>query len=148
MRLHYTWPVCALGYIDIVRLLMSFNADIHKRDSYNNAPIHRAVAQGHGNIMNALITEYSCDPMIRGFQKRTLLHFACSTGKLKLVNALIHKFGIDPMSGDSQNVSPLHIAAMSGQEETVSLLLTTHKCLINARNSVKETSLCMFLWPC
>ena len=55
---------------------------MYKKDIFNNAPIHRAVSQGHIDTVDCLITDCVCNPNIKG---RTLLHFACGTGNIKLV---------------------------------------------------------------
>lgn len=132
---------CALGYIDIVRFLMSCGANMYIRDSFNNAPIHRAVAKGHNSIVEFLINKCSCDSMIRGFQGRTLLHFACATGNVKLLNYLIAKFDIDPSINDSGNVTPLHIASQNGFDEPVEVLIMRYGCNVDILNKRNQTPL-------
>ena len=68
---------CALGNKQLVHILISNGADMYKKDIFNNAPIHRAVSQGHIDTVDYLITECACNPKIKGYQGRVLLHFAC-----------------------------------------------------------------------
>ena len=132
---------CALGHKHIVHILISNGADMYKRDCYNNAPIYRAVSQGHVDILDCLIIDYACDPKIKGYQDRTLLHFACGIGNVNLVNILIHKYGISPMATDAINQTPLHIAASHGQEEVLSLLITKYNSPVDCRSNYKFSPL-------
>ena len=82
---------CTLGHKHIVHMLMSRGADMYLRDCYNNAPIHRAASQGYIDIVELLIRDFLCNPMIRGYQGRTLLHFACGIGNIEFVDRLIQR---------------------------------------------------------
>jgi ankyrin repeat protein len=132
---------CALGHKHIVHILISNGADIYKKDNFNNAPIHRAVSQGHIDTADYLITDCACNPNIKGYQGRTLLHFACGTRNVKLVTTLIEKYGISPMATDAVNQTPLHIAASHGQEEVVRLLTTNYNLPIDCRSNYQLSPL-------
>ena len=67
----------------IVHVLIINGASTCERDSYNNAPIHRAAAMGHIDIVDMLVTDFGCDPTIRGYQGRSLLHIASGSGNAK-----------------------------------------------------------------
>jgi ankyrin len=120
---------CALGHKHIIHILISNGADMYKKDYFNNAPIHRAVSQGHIDTVEYLITVCACNPNIKGYQGRTLLHFACGIGNVKLVTTLIEKYGISPMATDAVNQTPFDIAASHGQEEVVRLLIDKYNSL-------------------
>ena len=132
---------CVYGHKCIVHVLISNGADMYIRDCHNNAPIHRAVSQGHADIMDYLITDCTCDPKIKGYQSRTLLHFASAIGNANLVNKLIEKHGISPVATDAVNQTPLHIAASHGQEGVVRLLITNYNCPVNCRSNYKLSPL-------
>ena len=132
---------CALGHKHIVHILISNGADIYMKDFFNNAPIHRAVSQGHIDTVDYLITLCACNPNIKGYQGRTLLHFACAIGNIKLVTTLIEKYGISPMATDAVNQTPLHIAASHGQEEVVRLLITNYNLAVDCRSNDKLSPL-------
>ena len=121
---------CALGLEKVVHLLITKGAEVSMKDLYNNAPIHRAAAQGHVHIVEALITEYECDPMIRGYQGRTLLHYACGLGNCGLVNLLfqIQKDDFKLLITDASKLTPVHIAALYGQEKIFELLIKHYEC--------------------
>ena len=126
---------CAFGHKHIVHILISNRADMYKKDIFNNAPIHRAVSQGHTDTMDYLITDCACNPKIKGYQGRTLLHFACGVGNFEFITTLIEKYGISPMATDAVNQTPLHIAASHGQEEVVRLLITKYSLVVDCRNN-------------
>ena len=134
---------CALGHKHIVHILITNGADMYKKDIFNNAPIHRAVSQGHIDAVDYLITVCACNPNIKGYQGRTLLHFACGTGNSKMISTLIEKCGISPMATDAVNQTPLHIAASHGQEEVVCLLVTNYNltATIDCRSNDKLSPL-------
>ena len=133
---------CALGHKHIIHILVSYGADIYKKDIFNNAPIHRAVSQGHNiDTVDYLITDCACNLKIKGYQGRTLLHFACGTGNAKMITTLIEKYGISPMATDAVNQTPLHIAASHGQEEVVCLLITRHNLTVDCRSNGKLSPL-------
>ena len=126
---------CALGHKHIIHTLVSKGADLYARDCYNNAPIHRAVSQGHVEVMDSLLTDFLCKPMIKGYQGRTLLHFACGIGNVNLVNTLIERYGISAMATDALNQTPLHIAASHGQDGVLCLLITKYNCPVDCRSN-------------
>ena len=132
---------CALGHKHVVHTLVSKGADLYARDCYNNTPIHRAVSQGHVAVMDSLLIDFLCKPMIKGYQGRTLLHFACGIGNVNLVSTLIEKHGISPMAADAINQTPLHIAASHGQEEVVCLLITKYNSPVDCRSNYKLSPL-------
>ena len=133
---------CAFGYEPIVHLLVTNGADMYKRDCYNNAPIHRAVAKGHVEIANLLIATFSCDPkVLTGYQGRTLLHFASAVGNIELITTIIEVYEISPLATDAIGQTPLHVAACHGQEEVVSLLITKYNSPVDCRSSYNITPL-------
>ena len=108
--------VCVLDHKYIARVIISNGGNMYKRDMYNNAPIHRALSQGHFDIVDSLVTDYECDPHIIGYQSRTLLHFACGIGNIEFVTRLIQHYNISPLVTDAVNLTPLHVAASHGQK--------------------------------
>ena len=134
---------CEHDHKQILHILTSNGGCLYIRDCYNNAAIHRAVSQGHIDVVNYLITDHdcACDPKIKGYQGRTLLHYACGVGNVDLVNILIEKYGISPMAADAVNQTPLHIAASHGQEEIVYLLITKYNCPVDCRSNDKFSPL-------
>ena len=122
---------CVLGYKLIARIVISIGGDLHKRDCYNNTPIHRAVSKGHADVVDSLITEFECDPKVTGYQGRTLLHFACGAGNVELITTLIRKYDLSPFAGDATKQTPLHIAASHGQEQVADLLISKYNCPVD-----------------
>ena len=133
---------CAFGHKSCIHILVSRSADMYSRDCYNNAPIHRAASMEYVNIIEMLITEFKCDPMIKGYQGRSLLHFASSTSNIGLIEALIQRYRLDPITDlDACGSTPLHIATICGQQEVVNLLIIKYNCPVDIRNEGNETPL-------
>ena len=133
---------CAFGHKSCIHILMSRSADMYSRDCYNNAPIHRAASMEYVNIIEMLITEFKCDPTIKGYQGRSLLHFASSTKNIGLIETLIQRYRLDPITDlDACGFTPLHIAALCGQQEIVNLLIIKYNCPVDIRNEGNETPL-------
>ena len=132
---------CALGNESAVHLLVLNGADMYKRDLYNNTPIHRAVAQGHVEIMNLLILAFGCDAKTTGYQGRSLLHFACAIGNTKLVTLIIENHGISPYATDGMKHTPLHIAASNNHKEIASLIIVKYKCGVDCKSKYNHTPL-------
>ena len=133
---------CAIGHNGIVHILMTNGANMYARDTYNNAPIHRAASMGHISIVDMLITEFGCDPMIRGYQGRSLLHFACGSGNVKLIELVLQRKLVDPViDRDACGCTPLHIAALCGHNEVINMLTFTFNCPVDCKNEGAEIPL-------
>ena len=132
---------CVLGHKYIARVIISNGGNMYKRDMYNNAPIHRALSQGHVDIVDSLITDYECDPHITGYQGRTLLHFACGIGNAELVTKLVQHYNISPLVTDAIKQTPLHIAASHGQKQIATLLISRYNCPVDSKSSGGNTPL-------
>ena len=132
---------CVLGHKYIARVIISSGGNMYKRDMYNNAPIHRALSQGHIDIVDSLITDYECDPRIKGYQGRTLLHFACGNGNVEFVTKLIQHYNISPLVTDAIQQTPLHIAASHGQKQIATLLISRYNCPVDSKSSGGNTPL-------
>ena len=133
---------CAIGHNGIVRMLMINGASMCVRDSYNNAPIHRAASMGHIEVVDMLITEFKCDPRIRGYQRRSLLHFACGSGNTKLLDLIVQRNLFDHLiDRDACGFTPLHIAALGNHREIITLLITKFNFPVNCINEGAETPL-------
>ncbi len=73
--LHYA---SRAGHIDIVRLLLTNNADPNVRtNSGKDTPLHRAAYQGHEPIVAALLLK-GADPFMQNADGQTALHKSCS----------------------------------------------------------------------
>ena len=126
---------CAVGHNGIIYMLLTNGASMYVRDSYNNAPIHRAAAMGHISIVDILITEFGCDPAIRGYQGRSLLHFACGSGNVKFVEKVVQRKWLDPVDNrDACGLTPLHIAALCGHREITDMLIAIFNCPVDCKN--------------
>ena len=133
---------CTVGNSGIVHLLIINGASTCERDGYNNAPIHRAAAMGHIDIVDMLVTEFGCNPNIRGYQGRSLLHIACGSGNIKIVVMLVQRKFLDPVNDrDACGLTPLHIAALCGHEKIMNMLIGTFNCPVDCQDSGAFTPL-------
>ena len=132
---------CVLGHKYIARVIISNGGNMYKRDMYNNAPIHRALSQGHVDIVDSLISEFECDPHITGYQGRSLLHFACGNGNVEFVTKLIQHHNISPLVTDAIQQTPLHIAASHGKNQIATLLISRYNCPVDSKGSGGNTPL-------
>ena len=82
-----------------------------------------AALKGHKDILQFLITEFNCNPYVRGVNGWTLLHYVCKEGHTELVDDLITGHGLDPAAKDANGNSPLHIAAIEGHIELSKILI-------------------------
>ena len=109
---------------------------------YNNAPIHRASSMGHVCIIDMLIIEFKCNPLIKGYQGKSLLHFATGTGNIDLIEALIQGSKLDPITDlDACGFTPLHTAALCGEMAILNLFITKYSCPVDIKTKGMEIPL-------
>ena len=122
---------CQGGNVSLVKsLLLKYKADINDD---NDAPIHVAALSGKEEVVMTLITEFNCNPNIKGRLSRSLLHNACQGGNVSLVRSLLLKYKADVNARDDGNNTPINVAALSGKEEVVMTLLTECNCDLQDR---------------
>ena len=84
-------------------------------------PLHVALNNGKLGVALCLITEFGCDPNVRGRDGGTALHYA--SGNIRMVQTLM-KYKANANACSNDNNTSLHVAASSGKVEVV-------LCLIN-----------------
>ena len=105
----------------------------------NNNPLCMAAIHGHQELVNVLINEHSCDPLVRGSKGYTLLHCASISGKTKLISDLISH--LSPLVRDNDGNTPLHIAAEHGHGDVVIQLVNSFHVDVNIKNNAGNTPL-------
>ena len=91
-----------------------------------------------GSLRLAPINEFGCDPLLRGFNGRSLLHDACEGGNAKLVQYFLPKFSL--ITTDALGNTPLHTCVIYKHAECVEVLLAA-KAPILLRNGYGKTPL-------
>ena len=84
------------------------------------------------NIVQYLITELGCNPIVSNCNGALPLHFACVNGHLDLTKYLITKQKYDPMCENEAKWTPLHCACQGGHKNIVQYLITELGCDIRA----------------
>ena len=89
-------------------------------DKDGNTPLHRAVARGHKECVEALL-QLDAPIMLRNAAGKTALHLALEGGRLSIARIFIEHVSVFATTKDGD--TPLHIAAASGHKECVEALL-------------------------
>ena len=95
-------------------------------------PLHYACQGGHMNIVQYLITELGCDPVVPNIYGSLPLHIACRHGHLDVTKYLITEQNCNPMCENKDKWTPLHYACQGGRMNIVQYLITELGCDIRA----------------
>nr|XP_033331128.1 putative ankyrin repeat protein RF_0381 [Megalopta genalis] len=108
------------GYIDIVKLLKSKEADVSKPNRNNESSIEQ-----RGQY------QYIVDN-----DERTPLHYASTNGHLDTIKYLVEEKNVNFMVVDDDSWTPLHCASYIGHQDTVKYLVDEK----NANSTVVDTA--------
>jgi ankyrin repeat protein len=125
---------CATDSIDIVKLLIKYNASIYKKPRWNETPLHNACKNsGNIEIINLLLDSgINIDAV--GNPYHTALSYACWNGNLEVAQFLLDK-GANCNIENSNN--PLHSASVQGHTKIIELLMNhgMDVNIVNKRNN-------------
>ena len=65
-----------------------------------------AALSGKEEVVMTLLTEFNCNPNIKGSTNRSLLHHACWGGNVSLVETLLLKYKADINARNDDNEAP------------------------------------------
>ena len=139
--LHYA---CKAGNVSLVRTLIEHKADITAKNNQGDMPVHIAADYDKEEVTLALITEFGCDPNMKGSDGQSLLHYACKRGNISLVQTLVqeHRGALSthalPLVFDDDGNTPLHVCSSRGHSKCVEALLQA-KAPIMVRNNAGRT---------
>lgn len=80
---------CAWGSLELIKVLVSYGADLNTKTIDGDTPLTLAAANKHYECVMDIIKMFDCNLNIRGNEGRTLLHCACADGKIDLVHLLV-----------------------------------------------------------
>ncbi|KAH9007721.1 ankyrin repeat-containing domain protein [Lactarius pseudohatsudake] len=78
------------GNFELVRMLLTHNADINARNDIGHTPLHAASNNGHVDIARFLL-DHGADPKARGEDRSTPLHWASYWGELEVAHLLLER---------------------------------------------------------
>ena len=109
---------CCQGYMDVVRLLLSY------RTSIPVSLLHAACFHGHANIVGVLLDHFTAADLDRDGDGNLPLHLAAQLGHTRVVQLILERQrpdNIDMLTTKGQ--TPLHLACQTGNVGTVKLLI-------------------------
>jgi ankyrin repeat protein len=127
------------GYLDIVKLLISFGADIDNKNNGNRSPLFYAMRSNHMDIVNVLVdkgaemtlkeaaacgfTELIEQQIAEGIDPNTLLHSAAFGGQNDIVDLLIKNGADVNLKDDNAEFTPIFYAIINNHEEIIDKLI-------------------------
>ena len=129
---------CQMGNVSLVRALPK--ANIHAPNDLGNTPLHMAALSGEEKIVSCLISEFGCDPNVKGKLGRSALHIACKKGNISLVRTLIQHQAAAVVQDDNHD-TPLHLAALKNRENVVLCLISEFGCDPNLKGALGRSAL-------
>jgi uncharacterized protein len=111
------------GHLEIVRYLLSINADVNIRanNNFRVMPLHSAVASKNYEIVKLLL-EYGADPNTKQQQDITPIHQAADNGDLEMIKLLL-KYNANKNVRTKSGITPTDFAAKKGYDKIVDFLL-------------------------
>ncbi|KAF3070112.1 Ankyrin-1 [Trichoderma lentiforme] len=109
------------GQLDIVKLLLKYNATANVVDWHDKTPLFNASEKGHLRIVQELL-DYDADPNAADEQNTSPLLSAIRKNHIHVVKLLLDR-DADPDQGDISGVTPILAASEVGHAHIVDLLL-------------------------
>ena len=120
--------MCALGVLDRVKNLIEMYGNVEVRDKNGKTPLHIACEEGHIDVAEYLICEYSCDKEAKDDEQYTPLFASCLAGQIDMVKYLVSRFGCKFDIRDATGKTPLHIACANGYTDIIEYLINECGC--------------------
>lgn len=128
-----------VGALEILKLLAQSSADCNAKDRRDSTPLHFAVYNGYGAIIDFLISECNVDIEAKDVEGGTPLSWAAYENKLEIAEQLL-KLGAKIDEPDFEKRTSLHWAAYRGHKTMVKFLVSKG-ANTNAKTSADETPL-------
>ncbi|XP_047481034.1 uncharacterized protein LOC125033502 isoform X3 [Penaeus chinensis] len=123
------------GHTEVVRLLLTKNADAKSETPTHHTPLHYAALRGDV-ILVKLLVYYGADPNAKDERNNTPLHYAALCGHTLVVELLVDERA-DLSIRTDMGLSVLHKASFYGRLSTVQKLVELQNGLISMRDKNK-----------
>ena len=108
--------------------------------SYNTKTtlLHVAAAFGHMTLVQYIISDHNCDPLVRDIYGNTPLHQAARVGKLPIVKYFIEELECNPNIRGKYKMAPIHYSSITGHIDVIKYLIhatATYILVINSKQT-------------
>ena len=134
---------CDYGHSDVVQLLLSRGADVHRKNGRQETPLHCASLVGGESCVRILVSSGS-DINARNREGYTPLHLAVDCRHYEVTGILV-RAGADLNAVTEEGETVLHIAAKSRYTRMVRMLLSLDEICISLPGAFGKTAL---HWAC
>ncbi|XP_070555915.1 serine/threonine-protein phosphatase 6 regulatory ankyrin repeat subunit A-like [Ptychodera flava] len=116
------YSACVSGKLQAAKILLSHDADIHRRNKWGDTILHRSARWGQYDVVEFLLVNYfTGSENVTNHEGATPLHFAVLYGGVPVVSLLL-KHGADPTVRNKKGKSPLDYAEREGHTSIHKLL--------------------------
>ncbi|CAG2220164.1 unnamed protein product [Mytilus edulis] len=128
--------------VDIVKLLVSLDADVRAPDIKGDSPLHYAALNENFDIVKILVS-LGADVSVPDIEGHSPLHYAALNENVEMVKLLVSLGANLSVTNNEVRDSPLHKSARNGKVEIVKLLVSLGADLSTTNKQVK-TPLVLF----
>lgn len=138
-------PICVAahyGHLDIVKLLLRFDANVNVRLPDGTPALMMGIAKGRMDIFKAMLFHPHVDPnFVDSAVGMSPLCFAAHTGALDFVKVLLTHKAVDVNYADKNSVTPLLRAAHGLHVAIIQCLLSDKRLMVNKAGKDGSTAL-------
>ena len=113
---------CEMGFLDTVRELLKYGADIDNKNEDEQTPFHLAAKNGHVEVVQSLLRRDQNAIFDKDEDDNTALHLAATAKMTYTLQALLEE-GASVHEKNDNNWTPLDCAAASGAYKCAELLI-------------------------
>jgi len=130
---------CQFGYLETVRKLIDYGADIDQINEDEQTPFLLAAKHGHDDLVHFFLQDDQSAIFDKDEYNNSALHLAATEKMMNTVDALLRE-GASVFEKNDYNETPLHCAAASGAYKCAKLLIENGSSL-DPKDNKKRTPL-------